>query len=219
MMRWAYAILITIVFIRLAVVAPPAGEAMQTGIAEIVAKEAHIPNSVAGILLRNRLYDTIFEVFVFTLAVLGVQYAFSLHSTEGDIFYMNDPTMVILARIAAMVSALVFLELALRGHLAPGGGFAAGVAGGSAIGLVALTGNVHALYGFYQRHHIATVEKGIVLLILVIAVAFLCFPDAQLAGHPVSAAAIVALNILIATKVAIGSWTIVLLFIRHRGLL
>ncbi|WP_372808204.1 MnhB domain-containing protein, partial [Pontiella sp.] len=169
--------------------------------------------------LRNRLYDTIFEVFVFTLAVLGVQYAFSFHSTEGDIFHINDPTMVILARIAAMVSALIFLELALRGHLAPGGGFAAGVAGGSAIGLVALTGNVHALYDFYQRRHIATVEKAIVLLILLVAVAFLCVPDAQLAGQPISVAAIVLLNILIASKVAIGSWTIVLLFIRHRGLL
>lgn len=219
MMRWVYVCIISIVFIRLAVLPPPAGEAMQTGIAEMVVQEAHVPNSVAGILLRNRLYDTLFEVFVFTLAVLGVQYAFSMHSTEKDVFYMQDPTMVILARIAAMVSALIFLELALRGHLAPGGGFAAGVAGGSAIGLVTLTGNVDSLYAFYQRRHIATVEKFIVLLILVFGVAFLLYPDALLFGRPVSAAAIIMLNILIATKVAIGSWTIVLLFIRHRGLL
>jgi multicomponent Na+:H+ antiporter subunit B len=218
MMRWIYVCIIATVFVWLAVL-PRSGEAMQAGIAQAVAQEAHVPNSVAGILLRNRLYDTIFEVFVFTLAVLGVQYAFSLHGTEEEIFYMHDPTMVILARIGAMVSALVFLELALRGHLAPGGGFAAGVAGGSAIGLVALTGNVHALHAFYRRRHIASIEKAIVLLVLVLAVAFLAFPDAQLGGRLVGALAIVMLNMLIATKVALGSWTIVLLFIRHRGLL
>jgi len=218
MMRWIYVCIIAIVFIRLAVL-PQSGEAMQTGIAQTVAQEAHVPNSVAGILLRNRMYDTIFEVFVFTLAVLGVQYAFSLHGTEEEIFYMNDPTMVILARIGAMVSALIFLELALRGHLAPGGGFAAGVAAGSAIGLVALTGNVNTLHAFYQRRHIATVEKALVLLVLVLAVVFLGFPDAQPGGRPVSPVAIIMLNMLIAAKVAIGSWTIVLLFIRHRGLL
>ena len=217
-MRWVYIIIILMVFSRLAVLPVP-GTSMQTGIAEKVALEAHVPNSVSGILLRNRLYDTLFEVFVFTLAVLGVQYAFSLHHTEKDVYYLRDATMVILARIGAMVSALLFLELAVRGHLAPGGGFAAGVAGGSAIGLVALTDNVHTIYASYQRWHIASVEKSIVLLILLVAVVFLMFPDRNLVGVSVSAMVIPLLNMLIAAKVAIGSWTIVLLFIRHRGLL
>ena len=217
-MRWVYVIIISMVFIHLAVF-QKTGDSMQTGIAEKVALEAHVPNSVSGILLRNRLYDTIFEVFVFTLAVLGVQYAFSMHHTETDVYCLRDATMVILARIGAMVSALVFLELAVRGHLAPGGGFAAGVAGGSAIGLVALTGNVHTLYASYQRWHIASVEKSIVLLILLAGVVFLMLPDLNVAGHAISSMAIPVLNMLIAAKVAIGSWTILLLFIRHRGLL
>lgn len=217
-MRWIYVIIISLVFLRLAVL-PKSGGSMEVGIAEKISIEAHVPNSVSGILLRNRLYDTIFEVFVFTLAVLGVQYAFSLHSTEKDGYYIRDTTTVLLARIGAMVSALVFLELAVRGHLAPGGGFAAGVAGGSAIGLVALTKNVHAMYQSYQRWHIASIEKSIVLLIVLAGVAFLLLPNSNWAGHPVSAIAIPALNMLIAAKVAIGSWTIVLLFIRHRGLL
>jgi len=127
--------------------------------------------------------------------------------------------MVLLARIGAMVSALIFLELAIRGHLAPGGGFAAGVAGGSAIGLVTLTEDIHSVHAFYQHWHIASVEKVIVLLILLAGVIFLLLPDLQPGGYPLSAIAIPVLNILIAAKVAIGSWTIVLLFIRHRGLL
>lgn len=217
-MRWVYVIIILLVFIRLAVL-PHSGVSMPSGIAEKVALEANVPNSVAGILLRNRLYDTIFEVFVFTLAVLGVQYAFSLHRTEKEVLPLRDATMVILARICAMVSALIFLELAVRGHLAPGGGFAAGVAGGSAIGLVTLTGNVHDLHAFYQRWHIASVEKAIVFLVLLLGVVFLCFPNVHFTGASASAIMIPVLNILIAIKVAVGSWTITLLFIRHRGLL
>ena len=217
-MRWIYVIAISFIFIRLAYLAPVT-ETMQAGIAEQIVAEAQVPNSVAGILLRNRLYDTIFEVFVFTLAVLGVQYAFSLHGTEKNVYHLSDSTMVILARIAAMVQVLIFLELAVRGHLAPGGGFAAGVAGGSAVGLVALTFNIDSLYESYQKWHIGTLEKAVVLLILLTAIGFLSFPYLNVAGRSISSLAIPVLNILIATKVAIGSWTIVLLFIRHRGLL
>lgn len=218
MMRVVYIVMIAIVFGRLAMFSLD-GDSMEQGIAERIVEEAHVPNSVAGILLRNRLYDTALEVIVFTLAVLGVQYAFSLHSTEKNVAYLQDATLVILARIAAIVSALIFLELAVRGHLAPGGGFAAGVAGGSSIGLVAITYNIHDMYGFYQRWHIASLEKIAVLLVIFIAAACLVFPSVQFAGQPLSTLTIPLLNLLIAGKVAIGSWAVVLLFIRHRGLL
>lgn len=213
-MRWVYIGIIIVVFVRLAVL-QPSTEPVEFGLAERVAQETRVPNSVAGILLHNRLYDTVFEVLVFALAVLGVQYAFSLHRAEDQVFHLEDSTMVILARIGAMVSALVFLELALRGHLAPGGGFAAGVAGGTAIGLVALTGNTGKLHRLYQRWHVASLEKGIVLALLVLALLFFLFRDPRHDGS----GAVPLLNVLIALKVAIGSWTILLLFIRHRGLL
>jgi len=217
-MRWIYITMIAVVFIFLAVLPPPA-EPVLSGIAEMISMEADVPNSVAGILLRNRLYDTLFELLVFTLAVLGVQYAFSQYEAEEDIFHLSDPTIVILARIGAMVSALIFLEMALRGHLAPGGGFAAGVAGGTAIGLVTLTGNAHELHDFHVRWHIGTVEKAIVLIMVMTGLFFLQFPGFCYDDHAVGTTSIPLLNILIALKVAIGSWTITLLFIRHRGLL
>jgi multicomponent Na+:H+ antiporter subunit B len=119
--------------------------------------------------------------------------------------------MEILIRLGGLVSALVFLELAVRGHLAPGGGFAAGVAGGTALCLITLTSNAHELYARHHRWHIATIEKAMVLLFLFVAGVLFLIPDLTLA--------IPVMNILIAGKVAIGSWTIVLLFIRHRGLL
>jgi multicomponent Na+:H+ antiporter subunit B len=217
MMRWIYIAAIAVVFAVLAVLQVDGPS--QAGIAEQIFQEAQVPNSVSGILLRNRLYDTAFEVLVFTLAVLGVQYAFSFQRIEDKIFSLTDPTMVILCRIGAMISALIFIELGLRGHLAPGGGFAAGVAGGTAIGLVTLTGNTEELYHFYRRWHMATFEKGIVLLILLLVFVLFLLPFGDGTGPLKGALSIPLLNILVALKVAIGSWTIVLLFIRHRGLL
>lgn len=217
MMRWIYIASISIVFALLAVLQIDGPS--QAGIAEQIYQEAQVPNSVSGILLRNRLYDTAFEVLVFTLAVLGVQYAFSFQRIEDKVFSLTDPAMVILCRIGAMISALIFLELALRGHLAPGGGFAAGVAGGTAIGLVTLTGNTEELYLFYRRWHMATFEKGIVLLILLLVIMLFLLPAGGRPEPVNGSVSIPLLNMLVALKVAIGSWTIVLLFIRHRGLL
>jgi multicomponent Na+:H+ antiporter subunit B len=176
-----------------------------------VTSEARVPNAVTAILLRNRLYDTIFEVFVFTLAVLGVQHSFSQHETEKEIVYLTDPAVVILAHIGAVVSSLVFVELALRGHLAPGGGFAAGVAGGTALCLVTLTCDAHELHKRHRHWRLAMWEKTIVLFFLFVAGMMLFIPHLTLA--------IPLMNILIACKVAIGAWTVVLLFVRYRGLL
>ena len=216
-MRWVYVSIIAIIFLRLALLPSPS-EPVAVHIAETVFSEAGVPNAVSGILLRNRLYDTLFELMVFTVAVLGVQYAFSTHEAEDKIFHLHDSTMVILARIGAMVAALIFLELSLRGHLAPGGGFAAGVAGGTAIGLLTLTGNTHELHAFYEKWHLASFEKVIVLAALLLGIVFLSMAGS---GSPASLSMITipVLNVLIAFKVALGSWAIILLFIRHRGLL
>lgn len=217
-MRWLYTGIILLIFIRIGML--PTGFAPASiNSAETVSREAQIPNAVTAILLRNRLYDTLFEVFVFTLAVLGVQYYFSQHDTQDEVVHLTDPSMVILARIGAMVSALVFLELAIRGHLAPGGGFAAGVAGGTAVGLVTLTSDPHELHERHVRWHIGTLEKWLVLLLLVIGGLSLLAPELHISDRPLNTIGIPLMNVIIAAKVAIGSWTIVLLFIRHRGLL
>ena len=218
MMRWIYVTAIALIFLRLTLLPPPPEPAV-AGLAAAVAAEAGVPNSVCGILLRNRLYDTLFELFVFTVAVLGVHYAFSMHEAEDEIFHLHDPTMVILARIGAMVSALIFLELALRGHLAPGGGFAAGVAGGTAIGLLTLTGNAHELHAFYERWHVDALEKAVVLITLAAGILFLVLSGMRPESSALNGLVIPALNVLIACKVALGSWAIMLLFVRHRGLL
>ena len=217
-MRWIYIIALITIFLPLAVLQPP-GEPFVADIAGAVVSEAGVPNAVSGILLRSRLYDTLFELLVFMVAVLGVQYAFSMYKTEDEILYLDDPNIIILARIGAMISGMIFLELALRGHLAPGGGFAAGVAGGTAIGLLMLTGDARKMHDIHEKWKFGLIETGIVMAAFLIGIPFLLISRANTAGDPLGGIFIPVLNTLIAFKVALGSRAVIMLFIRHRGLL
>lgn len=190
-------------------------------VVDCIVRETGVPNSVSGILLRNRLYDTIFEVIVFTVAVLGVQQYLSREKAAKAALYISDDTIVLLARIGAMIAALICLELSIRGHLSPGGGFAAGVSGGSAIALVAITSRPEKLAQRHKRWHAAGWEKVSVLMFLALSCVYLSGYNLPLGtyGALLSGGFIPWLNFLIAAKVAIGSWTIIVLFIRYRGLL
>jgi multicomponent Na+:H+ antiporter subunit B len=73
----------------------------------------------------------------------------------------------------------------------------------------------------YQRWHAATWEKISVLVFIVLAVITLVgieLPHGEL-GTLVSGGVVPLLNILVAVKVALGSWAAILVFIRYRGLL
>jgi multicomponent Na+:H+ antiporter subunit B len=133
----------------------------------------------------------------------------------------TDEPSIVLARLGATITALVGIELAIRGHLSPGGGFAAGVAGGTAIGLVAITSSTEWMQAVYKHWHASRWEKVSVLIFIVLAVITLAgleLPHGQL-GTLVSGGVIPVLNILVAIKVALGSWAAVLVFIHYRGLL
>jgi multicomponent Na+:H+ antiporter subunit B len=176
---------------------------------------------VSGIIFRNRLYDTIFEVIVFTIAIMGANFLLANEKPFAKIYQFTDQTSIVLAQLGATIAALVAIELAIRGHLSPGGGFAAGVAGGTAIGLIAITSPPERLQKLYKRWHAATWEKISVLIFIVLSVITLSgieLPHGQL-GELISGGMIPILNILVAIKVALGSWSVVLGFIRYRGLL
>jgi multicomponent Na+:H+ antiporter subunit B len=98
---------------------------------------------------------------------------------------------------------------------------AAGVAGGTAIGLIAMTSSTEWMQTIYQRWHAATWEKVSVLVFIVLSVITLTgleLPHGEL-GALFSGGILPILNILVAIKVALGSWAVVLIFIRYRGLL
>lgn len=190
-------------------------------IVDVVLQDSGVPNVVSGIILRNRLYDTIFEVIVFTIAIMGANYLLGSDRPLSQVHQFTDSSSIILARLGATLATLVGVELAIRGHLSPGGGFAAGVAGGTAIGLIAMTTSPEWMQQIYQRWRAATWEKISVLVFIVLSVFTLSgveLPHGTI-GTLFSGAIVPILNALVGIKVALGSWAVVLTFIRYRGLL
>jgi multicomponent Na+:H+ antiporter subunit B len=220
-MKWIYLVAGIALFVKMLIMPNPAAESQEVSIVESIVEDTGIPNAVSGIIFRNRLYDTIFEVVVFTIAVLGVGYLLANENPTEVVYQFNDHPSIVLARLGATISALVSIELAIRGHLSPGGGFAAGVAGGTAIGLIAITSSSSWMQEVYKKWNAATWEKISVLIFILLAVITLMgweLPQGEL-GTLVSGGLIPLLNILVALKVALGSWAVILLFIRYRGLL
>jgi multicomponent Na+:H+ antiporter subunit B len=118
-------------------------------------------------------------------------------------------------------SALVAVELALRGHLSPGGGFAAGVAGGTAIGLQLISGAAERSERLFRRYRADLLEKVAVLGFLQLALLALLelTPAKGQFGTLLSGGWIPLLNLLVGVKVTLGSWAMVQRLVRHRGLL
>ncbi|MBD2365175.1 Na(+)/H(+) antiporter subunit B [Anabaena minutissima FACHB-250] len=220
-MKWIYIVAGIALYVKMLVLPNPDLDSSDISIVELVVKDSGVPNAVSGIIFRNRLYDTIFEVVVFSIAILGVNFLLANESPSCTMYQFKDQPSIVLARLGATITALVGIELAIRGHLSPGGGFAAGVAGGTAIGLVAITSSYPWMQEIYQRWHAATWEKVSVLLFIVLAVITLAgieLPHGEL-GTLFSGGILPILNIIVAIKVALGSWAVVLIFIRYRGLL
>ena len=220
-MKWIYTAAGIALFIKMLIVPNPKADWSEVSIVTSILEDTGVPNAVSGIIFRNRLYDTIFEVVVFTIAVLGVKYLLADETPTDTAMTFSDRPSIILARLGATIAALVGIELAIRGHLSPGGGFAAGVAGGTAIGSIAITSSSEWMERIYHKWNAATWEKISVLIFIALAVVTLIgmeLPHGQL-GALFSGGMIPILNILVALKVTLGSWAVVLLFIRYRGLL
>ncbi len=219
-MRWLYGMAVLLAALQL--VAADAGAVVPAfEPVAVLAEESGVPNTVTGLILRNRLYDTVFEVVVFSTAILGAQYLLADERPTANVAQFTDIPSIVLARVGATISALIGVELAIRGHLTPGGGFAAGVAGGTAIGLVAITASSPWMEAIYKRWQAAMWEKLSVVTFIGVAVIALAgweLPKGEL-GALFSGGWIPILNILVAIKVALGSWAAILIFIRYRGLL
>lgn len=220
-MKWIYIAAGIALYIKMLVFPNLALDTGDLSIVESVVQDSGVPNAVSGIIFRNRLYDTIFEVVVFTIAIMGAQFLLSNEQPSRTIYQFTDQPSIVLARLGATIAALVSIELAIRGHLSPGGGFAAGVAGGTAIGLVAITSSSKWMEQVYKRWRASTLEKVSVLVFILFSVLTLVgleLPQGEL-GALASGGWIPILNILVAIKVALGSWAVILVFIRYRGLL
>ena len=174
-----------------------------------------VPNVVTPIVLDLRLYDTVGEVIVFTLASMGVHHLLSGETAERDLKPAEDEAAVVLFRLVAILNTLIAVELAVRGHLSPGGGFAAGVAGGTALALVLLFGGSADAMGAYRRIHAETLEESAVLIFIVLSLLLLegfNLPTGQY-GAVLSGGLLPILNVLVGLKVTLGSWGMIQRFL------
>ena len=120
-------------------------------------------------MLDLRLYDTVGEVIVFTLTSMGVHHLLSCEKEEINLRTTDDEAAVVLFRIGSILNTLIAVELAVRGHLSPGGGFAAGVAGGTALALVLLFGGSVGVIKAYETIRAEILEESAVLVFIVLS--------------------------------------------------
>ncbi|MEC8441974.1 MAG: Na(+)/H(+) antiporter subunit B [Cyanobacteriota bacterium] len=178
-----------------------------------------IPNTVTSVILVTRLFDTIGEVTVFTIAGLGVKILLHDEDSVDNFSGINDQAIKLLLDFVALLSCFLAIDLAIKGHLTPGGGFASGVAGATSITLLMMTGRLKQLESFYTATNAPALEKLAVVAFIGVALATFAsflYPTSQFAGIPPTIY-IPALNIIAALKVTIGSWSILRLFIVKRG--
>ncbi len=184
-------------------------------------------NLVSGIYLNYRLYDSLFELLVFSMAVLGVRFYLDAH--EG-----NKPSVAIVAespvvRVAAdMIFGpilLIGVYLVIFGHLSPGGGFSGGAVGGTALLLCATALSAEVVARRFHEQSLEKIEWAILLIIFILGISPIFFGYAALtdflpvgeAGTMLSGGTIPIYNVLIGVKVFIGTWVVIYSFVRHRG--
>jgi len=211
-------LLITALLLGVVLLAPEAPA--PTPPVESLAQETEVPNTVTGVYLRNRLIDTLLEVLVFAMAVAGAKHLLSEQRLEKSIRFVEDETGSFACRVAAVICGVIAVQLALRGHLSPGGGFAAGVAGGTTLGLLAISSDPRALERRFRNLRIESWERALTAAIIGLTVATLLGASLSMIpyGDLLSGGLIPPLNALVALKVTLGASGVVLSFIRYRGL-
>ena len=173
-----------------------------------VFEEVDLPNTVTTVYLRNRMYDTIFEVLVFSTVVFGIK---EFHrGKERGADRLGDRVFRGVSGFIAFILMSASLYLALTGHLYPGGGFTAGVAGGTALLIVGMRDGVEKFERDLERFRMESLEKALVVAVVLLALAeFKGFrPDLAVPMQ----------SFLIYSKVMGGTWLITYTFMKHRGI-
>ena len=190
------------------------------------AERAGAVNMVSAIYLNVRLFDTLLEVLVFAVAVLGVRFYLTARGRPEAVEKIPESRVVgVAADVLLPLILLVSVYVTIHGHLSPGGGFSGGVIAGSGLLLAAMVAGTDAVDRRLGGRFLGRVEWAALLGVFVLAsvpVALGRTPLSDLlpAGTPGaigSGGSILLYNMLIGLKVFIGSWVIVKHFVDHRG--
>lgn len=204
------------------------GNSTSTFTPELVTRENGSQNMVSSIVLDFRLFDTFFEVLVFTIAIIGVSfYMEKLPEYKGKDTILDSPVIQIMTPILFQIIVLISLYIGLTGHLGPGGGFAAGVIMGTGLIGVSFVKPMDEIENIFKKSKIEKFKILSPLLIILYGVLGIFWGDAYFANFPftgesgelLSGGSAILLNFVIGFEVFAGTWTILYKFIKHRGLL
>ncbi|POZ88480.1 MULTISPECIES: MnhB domain-containing protein [Petrotoga] len=187
-------------------------------------------NMVSAIVLDYRIYDTFFEILVFTVAIIGISEFIGKIPTvapdDQQIKY-DTPIIKVITPIIFQIIVLISLYIAITGHIAPGGGFAAGTILGTGFLAVSLVRPTDEIENLFVKSKIEKLKMLVPLFIIIYGLLGYVWGDSifsnfHLKGSPgelASGGSAILLNFLIYFEVFGGSWTILYRFLKHRGLL
>ena len=170
--------------------------------------ENGLKNTVTTVYLKNRMYDTVFEVLVFSTVALGIH---TFHSgEEKGTDRIREKVFSDVFAFVSFAIGMVSVYLALYGHVYPGGGFTAGVAGGTALLLAGMRMGVDEFEKKYEDFKVERFERIVVVTIIFLAV----LEFLQIVGSN----AVPVQSTLVFLKVTGSTWIIIYTFIKHRGI-
>ncbi|MGY4707179.1 MnhB domain-containing protein [Candidatus Bipolaricaulota sp. J31] len=167
-------------------------------------------NGVAAVVLGARLYDTLLEVLVFALAMVGVRYTLKPLERWREPVIPERGVLREMADILLPVVVVFSLYLAASGHLGPGGGFPAGAIAGSGLLLLAMAKGVERLSHELHEGTLELAKYGAIAGLLSVGIAGFIL---DLRGGGL----LILFNILIVIEVTIGTWVVLHHFASHRG--
>lgn len=183
-------------------------------------------NVVSSIILGVRILDTLVEILVFTVAVLGVRYFLELPHGRAAAEEIPESRLVgVSSAILLPLIVVIGTYVTIYGHLSPGGGFSGGAITATGLLLVAAAVGAERVGARFHEGAFERVEWGTLAALLVLALLPVPFGKAPLtdllpagaAGKLLSGGTILPYNLLIGAKVLLGSWVIIHHFLRHRG--
>lgn len=189
-------------------------------------EKVKVPNTVTAVYLQSRAYDTLFEVIVFSVGVLGVTIMLKAEPRSE----LSEQTVFGTAQVYSSgilaISVTLFLYVVLNGHISPGGGFAGGVILAGSVVLYGVSSSFIKALSHYEKLRMRILENIALVATLSLMTMGFSFPsfsfklsEMQNFGSILSGGVIPLLNLFIGLKVYAGSWKMASEFVVRRGTL
>jgi multicomponent Na+:H+ antiporter subunit B len=189
-----------------------------------VLNEIGTPNLITAIYLDYRAYDTLFEILVYSIAILGVRvFLEDIPVSESVKISGTDAARTLSVIIAPLISTLGFYFL-LTGTVEPGGAFPGGIIMAIGLLLIAIFYGPDKVMSMFTKYKMDLVEKFVLNLFVLYALLGIFkgnyFNNLITVKEGIYVGGgIIFLNVLVGIKVFAGSYNIMYFFIKHRGTL